>query len=232
MVNKYELTQIIEEIAPPETAESWDLSGWIVETPRTEVSKVMLCLTVTEDILRQAGANGCDMIISHHPLFFVPLDFNCGIEIYCAHTNLDKAKCGTTVSLLKNLGFSDSETFGHEYLHFCDFDGKFEDLIKKLQKISQNIRFTNPMQVENVSRVAFCAGSGTEFWDYACECNADVLVTGDLKFHTALDSKIAIIDIGHFESEIFVLDELERLLGNKIPIQKAKEKSPITQINS
>ena len=80
MVNKYELTQIIEEIAPPETAESWDLSGWIVETPRTEVSKVMLCLTVTEDILRQAEANGCDMIISHHPLFFVPLDFNCGIE--------------------------------------------------------------------------------------------------------------------------------------------------------
>ena len=53
-MNKYEITKKIEQFAPPETAEGWDCVGFMVETDKTEVSKVMLCLTVTEDIIRQA----------------------------------------------------------------------------------------------------------------------------------------------------------------------------------
>lgn len=230
MVNKYELTAIIEQIAPPETAEPWDLSGWIVETPRVEVKKVMLCLTVTKDILRQAEECGCDMIFSHHPLFTVPLDFNRGIDIYCAHTNLDKAACGTTETLIKQLGFTVNRTLEHDFLRFCDLNMTFNELLERLKQVSNNIRLTN--RHETVGRVAFCGGSGADFWHDAMEGGADVLVTGDLKFHTALDSKISIIDIGHFESEVVVLSELARLLGGKVEIITAKEKSPIIQINS
>lgn len=232
MVNKYELTAIIEQIAPPESAEPWDLSGWIVETTRTEITKVMLCLTVTEEILNQAKACGCDMIISHHPLFTVPLDFNRGIDIYCAHTNLDKATCGTTEILIKQLGFTVNRTLEHDFLRFCDLNMTFTALVERLKEVSPNIRLTNPQNLEHVHRAAFCGGSGADFWHDAMETGAEVLVTGDLKFHTALDSKISIIDIGHFESEILVLPELARLLGDKVEIIKAEEKSPIIQINS
>ena len=104
--------------------------------------------------------------------------------------------------------------------------------MESLKTISKNIRYTNPKNLTNINRIAFCAGSGTEFWHDALEYGAEVLITGDLKFHTALDSEIAIIDIGHFESEIPVLDELARLLNEKVPVIKAQEKSPIIQINS
>ncbi|MCM1009346.1 MAG: Nif3-like dinuclear metal center hexameric protein [Fusobacterium sp.] len=230
MVNKYELTQIIEQVAPPESAEPWDLSGWIIETERTDVNKVMLCLTVTGDILQQAEEYGCDMIISHHPLFIVPLDFNRGIDIYCAHTNLDKAPCGTTETLIKQLGFTVNRATEHDFLRFCELNMPFDELLEKLKQVSTNIRIAKP--AKTVGRAAFCGGSGADFWHDAYLNGADVLITGDLKFHTALDSKISIIDIGHFESEVGVLAELSRLLSPKVEIIKAKEKSPIEQINS
>ena len=232
MVNKYELTKIIEKSAPPESAEPWDLSGWIIETPNQDVKKVMLCLTVTEDILNQAQAQSCDMIISHHPLFTVPINFHRGIDIYCAHTNLDKAPCGTTEALINQLGFPVKRGLEHEFLRFCDCPISFDKLLESLKTISKNIRYTNPKNLTNINRIAFCAGSGTDFRHDALEYGAEVLITGDLKFHTALDSEIAIIDIGHFESEIPVLDELARLLNEKVPVIKAQEKSPIIQINS
>ena len=89
-MNKYEIVKKIEEFAPIETQESWDVSGWIVDLSNPEVDKVLFALTVTEDVLEQAVRNGCNMIISHHPMFFVPWKYR-NINIYCAHTNFDKA---------------------------------------------------------------------------------------------------------------------------------------------
>ena len=94
-MNKYEIVKKIEDFAPLETQEPWDASGWIVETENPEVTKVMFALTVTDYVLHQAVKSGCNMIISHHPMFYVPFKYR-NINIYCAHTNLDKADGGTT----------------------------------------------------------------------------------------------------------------------------------------
>ena len=75
-MDKEQIIQIIENFAPLNLAEEWDASGRIVDAENiTQVEKVMLCLTVTEDVVRQAKLNNCDMIISHHPLFFVPFEY-------------------------------------------------------------------------------------------------------------------------------------------------------------
>jgi len=228
-MNKYELVKRIENIAPLETAEKWDLSGWIIDNGKAKVNKIMLCLTITKDIIGQAKNSSCDMIISHHPLFFVPFEFNCGIDIYCAHTNLDKAKNGTTETLIKSLNFTQDEHQPHEFLRFCTSDDgiSFNELIIRLKKVSQNIRYCG--EIGEVRKIAFCSGSGTEFWHDAIEKGADVLVTGDLKFHTALDSEIPIIDIGHFESEIGVLKTLSEVLYNCETVI-LRENPPIRQI--
>lgn len=55
-------------------------------------------------------------------------------------------------------------------------------------------------------------------------------MTGDLKFHTALDSEIVVYDIGHFESEILILPVFEKILGEDIEIVYAKEHSPFNLI--
>ena len=49
-MNKYEIVKRIEEFAPLETQEKWDCSGWLVETAKQEVSKILYALTVTKDV--------------------------------------------------------------------------------------------------------------------------------------------------------------------------------------
>ena len=95
--------------------------------------------------------------------------------------------------------------------------------------ISPNLRYVNNFNKQKIKQIAFCAGSGSEFIQEAFEYGADALVTGDLKFHTALDSPIILFDLGHFESEIMVLDVFEKILNSSVSIIKAKEKSPFIQ---
>ena len=59
---------------------------------------------------------------------------------------------------------------------------------------------------------------------------ADCLVTGDLKFHRALDSDIVVYDIGHFESEILILPIFKNIIGGNVEIICANESSPFVQI--
>ncbi len=229
-MNKYEIIKRIEEFAPPQLAEDWDASGWIVETNRREINKIMLCLTVTEDIIRQAKSQNCEMIISHHPLFSINYhselfseSLQPCIDIYCAHTNLDRTNGGTTDTLIAALGFEISQT--ENFLRYVDKTLSVEELKNLLLKISPNLRYVNNKKVKTLNKIAFCAGSGSEFIEEALSNGADALVTGDVKFHTALESPMVIFDIGHFESEILVLQVFEKLLADVETI-RADEKSP------
>ena len=238
-MDKYEITKKIENFAPPETQEDWDCSGWLVNVnDYNEIHKVMLCLTVTEDVIRQAKEQKCDMIISHHPLFCV----NCcselvsesyipQINIYCAHTNLDKANGGTTDTIIEKLGLAEYKTkINHEFLRLVDYRISVEDFDRLLKTISPNARIINNKEKSELNRIAFCAGSGSEFISVAENLGADCLVTGDLKFHTALESAIIIYDIGHFESEILALPVFEKIIGSGVQVVYAKERSPFTHI--
>lgn len=226
-MNKYDIIRKIENFAPVETAEPWDCVGFEVETKNVEVSKVMLCLTVTDSVVEQARAEKCDMIISHHPLFYVPLEW-ADIDIYSAHTNLDKANGGTTDTLIQSLDFIQNEQDAQEFLRFVDFDTSIslDEFIQKLKKISPNLRYVNNKNIQYIKKSAFCAGSGSEFINTAQEYSADCLVTGDLKFHTALDAPIIVFDIGHFESEILILPVLKSIIGDEIEVIFAREQSP------
>ena len=82
-----------------------------------------------------------------------------------------------------------------------------------------------------MKKIAFCAGSGSDFIGLAQKLGADAIVTGDVKFHTALDSNIVVFDIGHFESEILILPVLVKHLSN-VEVVYAKEKSPFISICS
>ena len=235
-MNKYEIVKRIEKFAPPELAESWDCSGWAVETNRKEVHKIMLCLTVTDNIIKQARQQNCDMIISHHPMFYIPFSISSPlagedvrrtdegfIDIYTAHTNLDRAQGGTTNILISKLGFEVSET--DDFLRFADVKVSIDELRNRLLKISPNLRYVNNHGIKALNKLAFCAGSGSDFLEEAFEKGADALITGDIKFHTALESPIVLFDMGHFESEILVLQVFEKLLPDVETI-RADEKSP------
>ena len=109
----------IEDFAPPETAEDWDNTGWQINLGIKEVNNVMVCLSVTPQIIEQAINNNCGLIISHHPLIFNgikkisdenvlnKLIISCiqnNIQVYSAHTNLDCTQGGVNDILCEKLG--------------------------------------------------------------------------------------------------------------------------------
>lgn len=219
-MNKYEIVRKIEEFAPLETQEKWDASGWIVELANNEVNKIMFALTITDKVFEQAVTQNCDMIISHHPLFFVPLEYR-KINMYCAHTNLDRAEGGTTDLIIKKLGLKKS--YNDDFVRVVELEKPIsvEELKNKLLKISPKLRYVNNYDAQEVQNIGFCAGSGSEFIG-----QTDAFVTGDLKFHTALDAKKVVFDIGHFESEIFAPELLREITGVGEKGVIADEKSP------
>lgn len=231
-MNKYKLVKKIEKIAPPETQEPWDCSGWIVDCENSiEVKKVMLALTITEDVVKQARKNNCDMIISHHPLFYVPTEFK-DIQMYCAHTNLDKAEGGTTDTLIDELNLDVKFFEIDEFVRYIELKEKISlaNLLKQVKKLSKNARYVNNSRKTYVKKIALCTGSGSEFLKDAEDRKYDVFITGDLKYHTAVDSKIIVIDMGHFETEKPVLKTLNNMLQDDVELIYAKEKSPFNYI--
>ncbi len=218
-MNKYELVAKIEAVAPLDTQEDWDCSGWVVDTINSEVKKVMLALTITDDIVNQAKQKKCDMIISHHPMFSVPLKYK-DINIYASHTPMDKANGGTTETLIKELGYNDFEIV-NDFVRTIKTDISVNDFRKKLEQISHNVRLINNNNIEQIKTIGFCAGSGADFIE---STNADAFVTGDLKYHTAVETSKVVFDIGHFESEILILNRFKEILG--IQVEIANEKSP------
>ncbi|MBQ4229570.1 MAG: Nif3-like dinuclear metal center hexameric protein [Bacteroidaceae bacterium] len=112
----------LEDFAPLPLQESYDNAGLQVGLTETELSGVLLCLDVTEDVIREALELGCNMIVSHHPLIFhglkhltdadavqrcVRMALQNDIAIYSAHTNLDSAVDGVNYMMAERLGLMD-----------------------------------------------------------------------------------------------------------------------------
>ena len=199
----------IENFAPLENQESWDMSGWLVDNSNKNVNKVLFALTITDNVVKQAKKFECDMIISHHPLFSVPFDY-CKINMYCAHTNLDKADGGTTDILLDALHLKGKRYNDFVRIVTLEQEMSVEFLKLKLLPISPRLRIVNNREVKTIRTLGFCAGSGSEFIE---DTPCDAFVTGDLKYHTAIETKKVVYDIGHFESEIFAPRALRDICG-------------------
>ena len=217
-MNKYDITVKIEAFAPLDTQEKWDASGWIVDSESLEVHKIMYALTITDKVFKEALKENCDMIISHHPLFFVPLEYR-KINMYCAHTNLDIAEGGTSDLIIEKLGFKKSYNDGFVRVIELENPIGVEELRQKLLKISPKLRYVNNYDKKELKTIGVCAGSGSEFIG-----KTDAFITGDLKFHTGVEAKSVVFDIGHFESEIFARELLQEITGVKGIM--ADEKTP------
>lgn len=114
-----EVIDFLELLAPPSLQESYDNSGLLVGDPSTEITGIMVSLDCTEDVLEDAISQGCNLIISHHPIVFGGLKrFNGSnyvqrtvmkaikndLLLYAIHTNLDNVLDGVNGKIAKQLG--------------------------------------------------------------------------------------------------------------------------------
>lgn len=77
----------------------------------------------------------------------------------------------------------------------------------------------SPIATDTVSRVALCGGGGAEFIPPALASGAQLYLTGDLKYHDFQrgEGRLTLVDGGHFETEVQVLDVFCELISKKIP---------------
>ncbi len=94
------------------------------------------------------------------------------------------------------------------------------DFLNNLKSITQaeGIRYTK-LRNKNIKRVALCGGSGAFLINNAKRANADIYITGDVKYHEFFDAddQIVIADIGHYESEQFTKELLISYIKEKFP---------------
>jgi dinuclear metal center YbgI/SA1388 family protein len=116
--------------APPGIKMSYDNVGLLLGDPSAPVSRILVCLDVTEEVVDEAIEKKCELIVSHHPLIFKevksinPTDeqgriiykmIRNNIALLTAHTNLDAALDGVSFVLANNLGLDELQFLDRNY---------------------------------------------------------------------------------------------------------------------
>ena len=111
----------LERFAPTRLAESWDNVGLISGDPDAPCRKIMTCLTLTPESASEAVEDGADLVVSHHPLLFKPVQrlradrvetallwtlAKAGISLYSPHTAFDNCEGGINDGLARRLGLT------------------------------------------------------------------------------------------------------------------------------
>lgn len=244
MTTVRDIAQAIESFAPLSLQESYDNAGLQIGSPDMAVTAVLLCLDVTEDVIREARERKCNMIVSHHPLLFKGLRqisgltptqrivveaINSNIAIYSAHTNLDAAWDGVSHEIAHMLGVrnlsplvpnSENSKEGLGVIGTIETTPTLEFLrcIKDTFNIKK-LRYSTRSPQLVIRKVAICGGSGGSLIPDAVKAHADIIITGDIKYHDFTDfgNDIVIADIGHYEGELCTKKIFSRIIREKFP---------------
>jgi len=204
--------------------ESWDNSGLLIGDMQESVDKIYLSIDIDEKLIDTIDANS--LLITHHPIIFNKIKqlrfdrypanlirkmIQKNISNIAMHTNFDKTHLNKYVAteilkwpIVKQDGF----------VLYLEVDEVFDTFV---QKVSDIFHLNNPRCVkagDTIKTVALVTGSGASLID---EIEADCFLTGDIKYHDAMQAKsinLSMIDIGHYESECFFGEILQKYLKN------------------
>jgi dinuclear metal center YbgI/SA1388 family protein len=232
----------LERTYPSADALDWDRPGLQVGDPAWPVARVLVSLDVTRTVLDEAAATEHTLLVAHHPLLLTPLvsltpttapgalalhAAGLAVAVAAAHTNHDAADDGSGTSdpvvrvlALRAVGplcppaRPGSRPLGRvgdlpEPLTLAEVGRKVRELLP-----APHLRLVGDPE-RLVRRVAILGGSGGSAVGDALAARADVLVTGDVRHHLALDALelgLALIDAGHHATEVAALPAMRARL--------------------
>ena len=228
-----EIIAALERLAPPRLQEEWDNSGLQVGFPEAEVSRMLVCLDITEAIVDEAVAKQCNMIVSHHPLLFKALRqvsdatyqqrcvvraLSAGISIYSAHTSLDNAPGGVNHKIAGLLGLQnlrwlaplEGEDAGSGLVGELPRPEKDADFLARVKRSFgvQCLRHS-ALDGREIRRVALCGGAGAFLLGDAVRAGADCFLSGEFHYHDYFENGgVLLAELGHYQSEQFTQDLL------------------------
>ena len=237
-----DITAALEVFAPLRIQESWDNSGLIIGSPEDEVHGVMVGFDCTPELIKEAVEKGCDMVVTHHPLIFKGIKridgkdpvgaaimqaVRSGVAVYAAHTTADKVIAGVSGAMARRLGLrnvtimvpEEDGTVGLGCIGEFEkqMDGK-EALAYVKERFNLGvIRSSKPLETP-ITKVAVLGGSGGAEIQLAMSKGAQLYITADITYHNFFTpGGFMVMDIGHFESEVEIVDIFLSEIRKKFP---------------
>jgi dinuclear metal center YbgI/SA1388 family protein len=112
----------LEQFAPPSLAATWDNVGLLLGDREARVKRLITCLTVTPDSASEAIEAKAQLIVTHHPILFRPVQrlttatpegrmllalARAGVAVYSPHTAFDNTRGGINDMIAAKLGLID-----------------------------------------------------------------------------------------------------------------------------
>lgn len=225
MTTVQQVYEVMQRLAPPELAEHWDNPGLLVDCGGN-VRRVLVTLDITPEVVAEAAAKQCTVIVAHHPVIFDPLKRLCpadvpyqlvraGISAICMHTNLDAAEGGVNEALAGIFGMRDWEVFADGCGRVGEVDPiTVPELARKAQAVlggrcnrprsgpAVEVKFADTGRT--VKRLAVISGAGGSMFEDALAVRADCLLTGEANHHAAIDAVrlgLSLVAAGHYATE-------------------------------
>ena len=192
--------------------DGFDNAGLQIGLTEAEVAGVLLCLDVTEAVVDEAVASGCNLIISHHPLIFSPLKkitgtnyvercvlkaLQNGIAVYSAHTNADNAPGGVNYRIAEKLGLENVRI-----------------LVPKENMLCKLVVYVPRSHAEALREALFAAGCG-EIGNYG-SCSFNVDGVGTFKANEGCNPYCGNIGEIHNEDEVRVETVMPAYIKNRV----------------
>ena len=234
-----EIYAFLDKLSPFELQESWDNSGLQLGSFETDINRIALSIDVDDKLIDSLEEN--TLLITHHPIIFkgiTQLNFSKypsnliqkmirkNISNVAMHTNFDKTHLNEYVA---------TEILGYKiikkdaFVAYLEVNEEFDIFAKKVSDAFGLEQTKCVKSNQRVTRVALTTGSGCSLLK---SIEADCFLTGDIKYHDAMEAKslnISLIDIGHYESEYFFAQILEKHLKNLgLKVIIASSENPFT----
>lgn len=236
IMKKNDLLAVMEDLAPKALAMSFDNVGLLVNNEKENVNKVMLALDCTVATAKEAAQWDADMLITHHPQMLdgiksiSPYDPDTAglyvlirhdIAHFAAHTNLDAAQGGVNDCLASILELKDVSKMEYDLLgRLGNLQNEMSlfELAKQIEGLLKTrVRICGEPD-KLVRRVGLIGGAGGGEVYNAFRSGAEVLLTGEIKHHQALQAQqlgMCVIQAGHYETEHIVLEPLRKRLQER-----------------
>ena len=193
----HEIIVFLESIAPPSLQESYDNAGLLTGDRSWECQGIITCLDATEEVIMEAIAKNCNMIVAHHPIIFKGLKKINGknyvektiitaikndIAIYAIHTNLDNVIDGVNGKIADTIGLVNRSILVPK-----------ENILQKLAV------FVPTAHKQTLLDALFAAGAGN-IGNYS-ECSFATPGTGSFKGNAGTDPFVGKPGERHYENE-------------------------------
>ena len=216
---------------PVDTASGFDNVGTLVGDRNKTVTKAIIALDCTMPVINEALKNGCELIITHHPVIFNGIKsvlddtlvyeiIKNGLSVISMHTNLDQGDDGVNDTLCNVIGLKNVETVEAPD-KFLLKKGEIsplsaDDFAKHLKSVlNYPVKYVGEGEIKNV---LVCSGSGAQYHTQCIVNGCDALVTAEVRHNNFLDAAqngVALFDCGHFNTEVVVIKPLCEMLSNE-----------------